>query len=173
MSTAAWIAATPSRTCSISRSSGPRTAATMQNSVAPVAAVSCAASNERRDVEPRGAHRRVEPPRLRAEVAVLRAAAGLDRDDPLDLDLRAAPAHAHLVREREHLVDAVVGQPQHLEDLLLGEADALVQHLLASHGEDVRSCHGSISLLMVRAVQTMARNALRSDGETPFRRARG
>ena len=43
MSTAAWIAATPSRTWVISRSSGPRTAATMQNSVAPVAAVSSAA----------------------------------------------------------------------------------------------------------------------------------
>src|ERR1700754_861859 len=44
MSTFSVIAATPSRTCSISRSSGPRTAATMQNSVAPVAAVSRAAS---------------------------------------------------------------------------------------------------------------------------------
>ena len=43
MSTAAWIALMPSRTCDISRSSGPRTAATMQNSVAPVAAVSSAA----------------------------------------------------------------------------------------------------------------------------------
>src|SRR5688500_14959344 len=43
MSTASWIALIPSRTCGISRSSGPRTAATMQNSVAPVAAVSSAA----------------------------------------------------------------------------------------------------------------------------------
>ena len=43
MSTASRIAATPSRICAISRSSGPRTAATMQNSVAPVAAVSIAA----------------------------------------------------------------------------------------------------------------------------------
>ena len=43
MSTAALMAATPSRICAISRSSGPRTAATMQNSVAPVAAVSTAA----------------------------------------------------------------------------------------------------------------------------------
>ena len=43
MSTSAAIAATPSRTWLISRSSGPRTAATMQNSVAPVAAVSRAA----------------------------------------------------------------------------------------------------------------------------------
>ena len=44
MSTAARIAATPSRICAMSRSSGPRTAATMQNSVAPVAAVCTAAS---------------------------------------------------------------------------------------------------------------------------------
>ena len=43
MSTAARIAATPSRIWVISRASGPRTAATMQNSVAPVAAVSFAA----------------------------------------------------------------------------------------------------------------------------------
>ncbi len=44
MSTASRMAATASRTCAIRRSSGPRTAATMQNSVAPVAAVSRAAS---------------------------------------------------------------------------------------------------------------------------------
>ena len=56
--------------------------------------------DERRDVEPDRAHRRLEAPRLRAEVAVLGAAAGLDRDDPLDLHLRPAPAHPHLVRER-------------------------------------------------------------------------
>ena len=43
MSTAARMAATPSRICSISLSSGPRTAATMQNSLAPVAAVCLAA----------------------------------------------------------------------------------------------------------------------------------
>jgi hypothetical protein len=43
MSTAARIAATPSRICSMSLSSGPRTAATMQNSLAPVAAVCLAA----------------------------------------------------------------------------------------------------------------------------------
>lgn len=44
ISTASLIALTPSRTWDISRSSGPRTAATMQNSVAPVRAVSLAAS---------------------------------------------------------------------------------------------------------------------------------
>jgi hypothetical protein len=43
MSTASRMAFTPSRTWVISFSSGPRTAATMQNSVAPVARVSTAA----------------------------------------------------------------------------------------------------------------------------------
>ena len=43
MSTASLIALTPSRIWLISRSSGPRTAATMQNSLAPVAAVCSAA----------------------------------------------------------------------------------------------------------------------------------
>ncbi len=38
------IARTAARTCDISRSSGPRTAATMQNSLAPVAAVVFAAA---------------------------------------------------------------------------------------------------------------------------------
>ena len=41
------MAATPTRICSISFSSGPRTAATMQNSVAPVFAVCFAASTRR------------------------------------------------------------------------------------------------------------------------------
>ena len=44
MSTSSLIAAMPAATCAISRSSGPRTAATMQNSVAPVFAVCFAAS---------------------------------------------------------------------------------------------------------------------------------
>ena len=44
MSTSSRIASIPAATCDISRSSGPRTAATMQNSVAPVLAVCLAAS---------------------------------------------------------------------------------------------------------------------------------
>ena len=57
--------------------------------------------HQRRDVQPGRAHRRGEQAGLRAEVAVLGAAAGLDRDDALDLDLGAAPAHPHLVGEGE------------------------------------------------------------------------
>ena len=104
-------------------------------------------------------------------MAVLGAAPGLDGDDPLDLHGRAAPAHPDLVGERQRIVHVLVGQPQDLQDLLLVEADAALQHLLARHGEDVRSCHASISLVMVRAFQTMARNALRSDGVTRSRPA--
>ena len=44
MSTSLRIASMPAATCASSRSSGPRTAATMQNSVAPVLAVCLAAS---------------------------------------------------------------------------------------------------------------------------------
>ena len=61
----------------------------MQNSLAPVAAVCLAARDQLGDVEPDRAHRRGELPRLRAEVAVLGAAAGLERHDALDLDARA------------------------------------------------------------------------------------
>ena len=91
---------------------GPRTAATMQNSVAPVSAVCLAASTSDGMSSQADADGGGEQAGLRAEVAVLGAAAGLERDDALDLDLRAAPAHPHLVREREQLGEAVVGQLQ-------------------------------------------------------------
>ena len=64
------------------------------------------------DVQPGGAHGGGEQPGLRAEVAILGAAAGLDRDDAFHLHLRAAPAHAHAVGEVEELRDALVGQLQ-------------------------------------------------------------
>ena len=72
----------------IVRSSGPFTASTMQNSVAPRALVSWAALQHLVGVEEGGGlHLGVELGRLRAEVAVLWAAAGLGREDPLDLHL--------------------------------------------------------------------------------------
>ena len=72
--------------------------------------------DQRRDVQPDRAHRRGEQARLRAEVAVLGTAAGLQRDDALDLDLGAAPAHPHVVRELQQRRQVLVGQAQHLED---------------------------------------------------------
>ena len=110
ISTSAWMAATASRTCAIRRSSGPRTAATRQNSVAPVAAV-CRAASTSAGMSSRTARTgRLEAARLRAEVAVLGAAAGLDRDDPLDLDGRAAPSHPHLMSQLQRLRHPLVGQ---------------------------------------------------------------
>ena len=110
MSTASRIAATPSRIWVISRASGPRTAATMQNSVAPVAAVSFAACTSDGMSSQAARTGDCEQPGLRAEVAVLGAAAGLDRHDALDLDLGAAPAQPHLVGEGEQVGQRLVGQ---------------------------------------------------------------
>ena len=102
--------------------------------------------HQRRDVQPHRPHRRGEQPGLRAEVAILRAAAGLQRDDALDLDLRAAPAHPHLVGELQGRRQVLVGQPQHLQDAGLVEADTVGQHLGARavedlwHGRTLQNC---------------------------------
>jgi hypothetical protein len=76
-STAWRIACTPARTAAIRRSSGPRTAATMQNSAAPVCAVWRAASTSEGMSSLPARTGVSKPTRLRAEVAVLGAAAGL------------------------------------------------------------------------------------------------
>ena len=93
------------------RSSGPRTARTMQNSEAPRAAVSRAAARtssvSRKGVALTG---RVEAGGLRAEVAVLGAAAGLGREDALDLDLGPAPGQPDLMGQRGQGHDGAVGQ---------------------------------------------------------------
>ena len=91
------------------------------------------------DVQPDRADRRGELPGLRAEVAVLGAAARLQRDDALDLDLRAAPAHPDLVRQLQQGGQRLVGQPQDLDQLLLVEASTLLEHLGAGDGQDLRS----------------------------------
>jgi hypothetical protein len=64
-------------------------------------------------------------------MAVLATPAGLHRDDALDLYLVAAPRQAHLVREVEQLIKAVVWQPPAFQGMLLREPGALVQHLTA------------------------------------------
>ena len=112
----------------------------MQNSVAPVAAVSTQIAPAP-DVEP-PAHGRVEQPGLRAEVAVLGAAAGLDRDDALDLDIRAAPAHTYLVGELEQLGDVVVGKREDVQHLVLVKASTVLEHLGTSGREEVGGVHG-------------------------------
>jgi len=72
-------------------------------------------------------------------VAVLGAAAGLEADDALDLDLGAAPLHAHLVGQRQEFLEPLVGQLEHCEHLLLGETLAALEHLLSSHTDHVRA----------------------------------
>ncbi len=151
MSTSLRIASMPAATWAISRSSGPRTAATMQNSVAPDLAVCLAASTRLGMSSQRAAHRGREQPRLRAEVAVLGAAAGLEADDALDLDLGAAPAHPHLVGQRQQLLEPVVGQLQHLQDLVLVEPVAALEHLLPGQTQHVhRRLRHPVLLLPLR-----------------------
>ena len=70
-------------------------------------------------------------------MAVLGAAAGLQADDALDLDLGPAPRHPHLVGQRQKFVEPVVGQLEHSEHLVLGQALAPLEHLLAGLGQDV------------------------------------
>jgi hypothetical protein len=81
---------------------------------------------------------------LRAEVAILRAATGLDADDALDFDLRTAPAHPNLVGQRKKLVQPVVREPQHSEHLLLGQSLSLLEYPLPGDGQhvDLRPGHG-------------------------------
>jgi hypothetical protein len=69
-------------------------------------------------------------------VAVLRAAAGLQRHDALDLDLGAAPSHADLVRELEECRQVVVGRPQHLQHTRLVEPHTVCKNLGAGPVED-------------------------------------
>jgi hypothetical protein len=60
------------------------------------------------NVQPRRPNRRVKVTRLRAEVAILRAAGRLDADDALDFDLRTTPAHPHLVGQGEYLFQPII-----------------------------------------------------------------
>ena len=93
-------------------------------------------------VEERGGqHRRLELRRLRAEVAVLRAAAGLGRQDALDLDLGARPGQSHLVGQGGQGRHLLVGQGGQGGQLVGGELAALVQQGVAGGG-DQGSRHG-------------------------------
>ena len=94
-------------------------------------------AHELGDVEPHGAHRRGELARLRAEVAVLRAAPGLERDDPLDLDARPLVLHPHLVRQRQQVREPVVPGAQDLDDLRLRQRLTALEHLCPGDVEDV------------------------------------
>src|SRR5439155_15514512 len=68
------------------------------------------------------------------------AAAGLERDDPLHLDLVAAPAHPHLVGKIQQLVHPLIRKPQRLQRLVFTQTDAVLEHLTTGGRENV---HGS------------------------------
>ena len=137
MSTAARIAATPSRICAISRSSGPRTAATMQNSVAPVAAVCLAASTSDGMSSQTARTGEVNSPDCEQKWQSSGQPPVLSETMPSTSTSgphqRIRTSWASCERGRQLLV----GQPQHLEDAGLVEADPGRQHLGAGPVKDL------------------------------------
>ena len=110
----------------------------MQNSVAPVAAVSSAAltsSGMSSHTERTG---EVNWPDWLQKWQSSGQPPVLRRDDALDLDLGPAVLHPYVVGELEQLGDLVVGQLQHLDQLVLRQADALVEDLDSRAFQDVR-----------------------------------
>src|SRR6185437_1430247 len=73
----------------------------------------------------------------RAEMTVLGASAGLQADDAFDLYLGTAPAHPHLVGEREQFLEPVLWKLQHLEHLVFAQPLTALEHLLAGHRQNV------------------------------------
>ena len=93
--------------------------------------------------ERRGLHDGVELGGLRAEVAVLGAAARLGGEDALHLDLGPAPRQPHLVGQRGQRRHALVGQRRQRRQLLGGELPPLVEEGVAGRGEEgTRRGHG-------------------------------
>lgn len=91
-----------------------------------------------RDVEARGAYGRIKQARLRAEVAILRAAAGLNGDDAFHGHVRATPLEAGLVGDVRDLFQLLIRDLENLQEFFFVEADALLQGLLAC---DVYDAH--------------------------------
>ena len=137
MSTSLRMASMPAATCASSRSSGPRTAATMQNSVAPDFAVCLAASTRlgmssqalrtgeanSPDCEQKW-QSSGQPPVLRLMMP------STSTSGPHQL-------HPDLVGQCEQFLELVVGQLQHLQDLVLVEPFAAFEHLLAGQTQHV------------------------------------
>ena len=92
-----------------------------------------------RDVKAGGTHRGLEEAGLRAEVAILRAATGLDGDDALHGYVRAAPLQAGLVGDVSDLFQLLIGDLEDLQEFLFVEANALLEGLLAC---DIYDAHG-------------------------------
>ncbi|MDQ0865135.1 hypothetical protein QF036_002716 [Arthrobacter globiformis] len=116
--------------------SGPRTAATMQNSVAPGGRGFLRGLDQFGDVEPDAADGGVEQAGLAAEVAVLRAAAGLDGDDALHLDVFAAVPEPDLVGKLQGRGKGLVREAEDFLELRLAEPDAVLEDLPAGDFQD-------------------------------------
>ena len=91
-----------------------------------------------RDVEARGTHGGLEQTRLRAEVAILRAAASFNGDDAFHGHVWAAPLEAGLVGDVRDLFQLLIRDLENLQEFFFVEADALLQGLLAC---DVYDAH--------------------------------
>ena len=125
------------------RSSGPRTASTMQNSLAPSAAVSRAAAStssvSRNGVASTGVSKRGG---LGAEVAVLGAATRLGREDALHLDGVAAPGQPDLVGEGGERRDLSVGNRRQRRKLFGCQSLLANYQLVVGQGDGVESREG-------------------------------
>ena len=138
MSTSLRIASMPAATWAISRSSGPRTAATMQNSVAPDLAVCLAASTRlgmssqalrtgeanSPDCEQKW-QSSGQPPVFRLMMPSTSTSGPHQR-------IRTSWASASSSSSRSS------ASSQHLQHLLLAQSDAALEHLLPGHGQNVR-----------------------------------
>ena len=136
MSTSSRIAAMPAATCAISRGVGPRTAATMQNSVAPVFAVCFAASTS--DGMSSHAERTGESNSPDCEQKWQSSGQPPVFSETIPSTSTSGP-HQRIrtvVGQLEQGVEGVVGQLQDLGHLLLGQALARVEHLAAGGVED-------------------------------------
>ncbi len=166
MSTSSLIAATPAATWAISRSFGPRTAATMQNSVAPVFAVCLAASTS--DGTSSHAERTGESNRPDWEQKWQSSGQPPVFSEMMPSTSTSGP-HQRIRTSwasSSSASSAVVWQPQHLEDLRLVEADTPFEHLLAGGGQDGRpresplwsSQLGSLPFAAERGPETVTRD---------------
>ena len=102
-----------------------------------------------RDIQPCRTHRGLEQTRLRTEVAILWAAASLQRDNAFNLDLFAAPLQAHLMSQRQQILDAVVVEVENRQGLLVVQPLSADEHLFAGEFQNVLLLlsHGGATLL--------------------------
>ena len=138
----ALIATTASQTRSSSFVDGPRTATTMQNSPAPRACASRAASTKPSTLESDvGLDVGCVTRALRAEVAVLRAAAALRVVQHFDGDSIAAVQRAHVVGKRQQLGQFAFGKRGKLHEQIAAGGQMPYQYA-GTREVDRRMRHG-------------------------------